>query len=360
MNRHEPGQGAGPGSEDDLRRVLHDTVDGLEPQPGLDAIRARTREQHPGHGRAWLLGAFGAAVATAAVVAGVAVLGGGPRPTADNGPAVTPSGQVSPTGDASEEPTDGSSGDATGDTVAAPVYFAGDSPEGVSLYREFQRVDAGDRLRAAANLAVRGSAADPDYRSLWPDGAAIDAVGFDGVGVDGLLQVSLSDAALRVRPPTMTEREAQLAIQQVVYTLQGVVGARAPLQFLLDGHPADTVLGVPTAEPLANEPQLEVLSQVNLTAPEQGEEVASMLVVTGVASSFEATVPLKVMRGSEVVLEDVATADGWGDRLYPFTVSLDLSSLPAGDYTLVASTDDPSGGAEGNGPYTDSKDFTLP
>ena len=205
----------------------------------------------------------------------------------------------------------------------------GDSPQGVSLYREFQRVDAGDRLRAAANLAVRGGAADPDYRSLWPDGAAIDTVSFDGVGADGLLQVSISDAALRDRPPTMTEREAQLAVQQVVYTLQGVVGARAPVQFLLDGNPVDTVLGVPTAEPLANDPQLEVLSHVNITAPEQGEEASRMLVVTGVASSFEATVPLKVMRGSEVVLEDFATADGWMGKLFPFTKTLDLSDAAA-------------------------------
>ena len=347
--------------DDDLRRVLHDTADGLEPRPGLDAIRARTREEHAGHGRAWLLGAFGAAVATAAVVAGVAVVGGDPRPTADPTPGGSP---VSPTGNASQAPSDvpsdGASDGSTGATVAAPVYFAGDSPHGVSLYREFQRVDAADRLRAAANLAVRGGAADPDYRSLWPDGAAVDAVSFDGVGTDGLLEVSLGDPALRGRPPTMTDREARLAIQQVVYTLQGVVGARAPVQFRLDGNPLDMVLGVPTAEPLANDPQAEVLSQVNITAPEQGEAATRMLVVTGVADSFEATVPLKVMRGSEVVLEDFATADGWMGKLYPFTKTLDLSTLPAGDYTLVASTDDPSGGAEGNGPFTDTKDFTLP
>ena len=352
------------GHEDDLRRVLHDTVDGVEPRPGLDVIRARTREQSAGHGRPWLLGAFGAAVATAAVVAGVAVLGGDPRPTADPTPAGTPSGQVSPSGAASEtpsgSPSDGASDGSSGGTVAAPVYFAGDSPDGGSLYREFQRVDAGDRLRAAANLAVRGGAADPDYRSLWPDGASVDSVSFDGVDGDGLLQVSVSGTALRDRPPTMTEREAQLAVQQVVYTLQGVVGARAPVQFRLDGNPVDTVLGVPTAEPLANDPQTDVLAQVNITSPEQGEEASRMLRVTGVADSFEATVPLKVMRGSEVVLEDFATADGWMGKLYPFTKTLDLSALPAGDYTLVASTDDPSGGTEGNGPFTDTKDFTLP
>jgi hypothetical protein len=353
MNRHEPGQSSG----DDLRRVLHDTVDDLEPRPGLDAIRARTREQRSGNGRPWLLGAFGAAVATAAVVAGVAVLGGDPRPTADPPPA----GQVTPSATTSQQPTDGATdGPTTGasDTVAAPVYFAGDTPQRPALFREFQRVDSGDRLRAAANLVVSGTPVDPDYRSLWPEGAAIADVTYDGAGDDGLIQVTLADASLHDRPPTMSEAEAGLAVQQVVYTLQGVVGARAPVQFLLDGNPVDTVLGVPTSEPLANEPPLDVLAQVNVTAPEQGEEASGMLVATGVASSFEGNVPLKVMRGSEVVLEDFATAEGFAGKLYPWTKSLDISALPPGDYTLVASTDDPSDG-EGGGPTTDTKDFTI-
>ena len=60
------------------------------------------------------------------------------------------------------------------------------------------------------------------------------------------------------------------------------------------------------------------------------------------------------------MLEGFATAEGWMGKLFPFTTTLDLSDLPPGDYTLVASTDDPSGGAEGNGPFTDTKDFTLP
>jgi len=361
MNRHESGPGAGHSSGDDLRRVLHDTVDSIEPRPGLDDIRARTRDRASGHGRAWLLGTFGAAVATAAAVAAVAVAGNDPRPGAD----APPAGSSTPSATSPQEPsdgatdgtTDGSAG--TGDTVAAPVYFAGDTPQGVALYREFQRVDAGDPLLAAANLVVRGEATDPDYRTLWPDGAAVDSVSSDGGGVSGLIRVTLSDASLHDRPATMSEAEAGLAVQQIVYTLQGVAGARAPVQFLLDGNPIDTVLGVPTSEPLANEPPLDVLAHVNITAPEQGEEASGMLVATGVASSFEGTVPLKVMRGPEVVLEDFATAEGFADRLHPWTKSLDVSSLPPGDYTLVASTDDPSGGAEGADPHTDTKDFTI-
>ena len=353
--------------EDQLRQVLHDTVDGIEPRPGLDTIRARSREQHPGNGRAWLLGAFGAAVATAAVVAGVAVLGD-PRPTADPTPAGTPTAQVPPTGKASETPSDvpsdgaseGASDGSSGGTQAVPVYFAGDSPQGVSLYREFQRVDAQDHLLTAANLTVSGDALDPDYRSLWPDGASIDTVTSDGVGADAVIQVGLSDSTLRDRPPTMSEREAQLAVQQVVYTVQGTVQKRARVLFLFDGQATDTVLGVPTVAPPGGNPPLDVLSHVNITTPEQDETTTRELVVTGVASSFEGTVLLKVMSGSDVVLEDFASTDAWMGKLFPFRKKLDLITLLPGDYTLVASTDDASGGAEGGGAFTDDKDFTLP
>ena len=49
MNRHELGQ-------DDLRRVLHDTVDGLQPRPTLRLWRlaqvlVAERQQIPGHER---------------------------------------------------------------------------------------------------------------------------------------------------------------------------------------------------------------------------------------------------------------------------------------------------------------------
>jgi len=350
MNRHEQPQ---PG--DDLRRVLRDAVDDVEPRPGLDAIRDRTREPSRGPSRGWVLGAFGAAVATAAVVAGVAVLGNDPRPTADPSPAGTPSGQVSPAPTGDPDGDDGTAAPDPGETVAVPVYFAGDTPQGTALYREFQRVDSGVELVSAANRVVRGPVTDPDYRTLWPEGSEFDEVTFD----DEVIRVRLTDASLHDRPAGMSEEDAELAIEQVVYTLQGVVAARAPVQFLLDGNPVDTVLGVPTSEPVANRPQLEVLAHVNITSPEQGEEVSGMLVASGVASSFEGTVPLKVMRGSEVVLEDFATAEGWMGKLFPWQKSIDVASLPPGDYTLVASTDDPSGGAEGAGPHTDSKDFTI-
>ena len=77
------------------------------------------------------------------------------------------------------------------------------------------------------------------------------------------------------------------------------------------------------------------------------------------ASSFEATVPWEVQQGGKVVLDGFATAEGWMDKLYPWQTTIDVSGLQPGDYTFVARTDDASGGAEGAGPYEDTKDFTL-
>ncbi len=106
--------------------------------------------------------------------------------------------------------------------------------------------------------------------------------------------------------------------------------------------------------------ELDVLSLVNVTTPEQGGVASGTLTVEGVASSFEATVPFVVEDASgKEVLSDFATAEGWVDKLYPFKKQIDVSGLAPGEYTFVARTDDPSGGAEGPGAYEDTKTFTI-
>ena len=46
-------------------------------------------------------------------------------------------------------------------------------------------------------------------------------------------------------------------------------------------------------------------------------------------------------------------------RLSPFQTEIDVSDLDPGEYTLTVSTDDPTGGAEGNGPDTDDRTFVI-
>ncbi len=102
-----------------------------------------------------------------------------------------------------------------------------------------------------------------------------------------------------------------------------------------------------------------MLNLVSVTTPEEGATVSGTFTATGVASSFEATVPWEIRQGDEVVKTGFSTAEGWMEKLYPWTTEVDVSDLPPGDYTFVALTDDPSGGAEGHGPSEDTKSITV-
>lgn len=359
--------------QDPLSRLLHETVDGIEPQPGLEAIRSRTlqsssKESTMSIARTWLLGGLGGAVATAAVIGGVYLASNNDDPS-EPGPVTPPSSSSSPTSPSSpSESTStasgGSSSAPAGDTVAVPVYFAGDTADGTYLYREFVRVPKGDRLTQAALNSMASDPADPDYRTLWPARPGNVDVSFDGTGADGLITVDLDDEGLHDRPSGMSEREAQLAIEQVIYTVQGAAGAgRVPVQFFIDGKHTDQVLGVPTSEPLSNGELLDTLSHVNLTTPTEGDELTGdTLEVSGVANSFEANVVIRLQRyeGTHVVFEKPLTAEGYMEpKLFPFAGSFDISQVPAGTYVLHATTDDPSGGEEGRGAFMDSKVITI-
>ncbi len=118
------------------------------------------------------------------------------------------------------------------------------------------------------------------------------------------------------------------------------------------------MLGIDTSAGIKAAPQLDVLNLVNVTTPEEGATVSGSFTATGVASSFEATVPWEIRQGDQVVKKGFSTAEGWLDKLYPWEAEVDVSDLAPGEYTFVAMTDDPSGG-EGFGPSEDSKTITV-
>ncbi|WP_101524857.1 Gmad2 immunoglobulin-like domain-containing protein [Nocardioides houyundeii] len=283
-------------------------------------------------------------------------------PAADSAssPTQDPSVSASPTpapAETVEPEAEGPAASVPAERTTVGVYFVGDAPSGPRLFREFRSVSAQDPLTEAAALLTSGDVLDPDYRTLFPRGS------FGSVRAsDGMLVVELADGAWVQRPRGMTREHAELAVQQLLHTLQAVIQARAPMTVLLDGVPS-TLLGVPTAGGVTNADPLEVLALVNVTSPEQGSRPSGSLRATGVASSPEANVPWEIRRGQEVVMTGFATAEGWMDKLYPWqTEEIDVSGLAKGSYTFVASTDDPSDGEgrnEGGGPTTDSKDFTL-
>ena len=238
--------------------------------------------------------------------------------------------------------------------VTVPVYFVGSTPQGKRLFREFQRVSGDDPLLAAADAMTAGDAADPDYRTLYPGGS------FASITEEsGTIVAEVQDDGWNTRAPGMSRREAKLAAQQLVYTVQGVAQSRLPVRVEAGGESVP-LFGIDTAGGLRNAAPDKVLAYVNVTTPEQGANVGSTsFVASGVANSFEANVPWEIRdSGGAVVKRGFAMADGWGDKLYPWRTKVNVSQLPAGDYTFVAMTDDPSGG-EGAGPTQDTKDITI-
>jgi hypothetical protein len=240
-----------------------------------------------------------------------------------------------------------------GSTVTVPAYFTARTPQGGRLFREFQRVDAADPLSAAAALLTDGGSLDPDYSTAFPSGSFADVMWSDGAGA---FVVTLADDGWTTRPAGMSKARAKLAVQQLVYTLQGVQQRRDPVLVQLGNDPVP-LFGIDTTDGVRNDPA--VLGLVNVTSPEQGAAVAGdTLDVAGVANSFEANVVWEIRSGQGKVLDGFATADGWMDKLYPWQKSIDISALDPGDYVFVARTDDPSDG-EGVGPTQDTKAFSV-
>lgn len=296
------------------------------------------------------------ALTLAATLLLTACTGDGQRPVSDE--TSEPTGTASP--EPTEEPTTDPSPEPTSeptsspDGTVVPLYFAGDGPGGTALFREFQRVDGDPLTEAARIIAGGGEPGDPDYRTLYPGG------GFESVeATDGLLVVELADDGWATPAEGMNRRDARLAVQQLVYTLQGVQQERVPVQVLLGGEPT-TLFGIDTSEPFTAANALRTLNLVNITSPAEGDTVTGdTLTVTGVANSFEASGPCRLLQdGQEIALEGYQS-EGWmEERLFPFEVDLPLDGV-TGEVVVQCETDDPSGGTEGNGPAIDTKTVTV-
>ena len=138
--------------DDQVRALLEDAVSDVEPRRSLEEIRSRTTAS-PRSRRPWVWGAGGAVLATAATIAAIAVLSGGPG-TTDAGPDTTPATQpTGPTTSATERPG--------GVTVTA--YYVGDTAPGARLFPESYPVEGDVQVDQAVERAITGAADDPDY-----------------------------------------------------------------------------------------------------------------------------------------------------------------------------------------------------
>ena len=353
-------------NDERLRRLLSDTVAGVEPDDRLDAIRASVRSDQKvvpmTRSRTWTYAA-GGILATAAVIGVIAFAAGAVpgfdqaddtapagQPGASHSPRATPS-SAAPSTAAPSGSTSPSPGAASSRTYA--VYYVGTDPrDRPVLFREFHRSASGSdsTLTVAVRDAVAKSALDPDYVSPWAGLVTLDRTSYDATG-SGTLQVTLKDGAPTQRPATMSAAEAEAAIQQVVYTAQAAVGRRVPVTFTVGRHPSaahPTLLGVDVSQPVPAGKVLDTLSLVSISDPNQGQVVSGSLKVTGVNNGFEGTVVVYLERNGKHHLVRPTIGGMGGNRMWPWTVTLDVSKVRPGTYTLVAHNDDPSG--QGNPP----------
>jgi len=303
--------------------------------------------------RPWLYGVAGAVVATAATIAAFAVLGNDTTPTSGPEPAGSPSPVA--TKSATEDPTtDASPTDEEPQLQSVPVYYVGETGRGPRLFREFHQVrDDRDAATAAVAEAVGVEPRDPDFGSPW-FGTATDAGTVTHEG--GTITVDLeTDQELRERPDGMSKAEASMAVEQVLYTVQGALQSRDPVQLLLNGERTDQVLGVPTSEPLAQGDEMATLAQVWIIDPQNGDTLGSGSKVSGVGAFFEANVVWELRQGDRVVESGFTTAEQCC-TMAPY--SFPLPEVPAGDYVLVVKDQDMSDG-EGLPPFEDTKEITI-
>ena len=354
-----------PRDDEELRALLEDAVSDVEPTPALQHIQNRTNTKVTpmNNKRPWIFAALGAVAATAATLVAVTMItDDDPEPT--SGPAASPSVSASATAsdsptDEPTEPTDEPTEPPAGETAVIPVYYVGDTRAGVRLFREFHRLEKNDvyaaQVRIALQEALTDSALDPDYRSDWPDGTTVTGVSVNGLDADDVVWIDLADAAaLHDRPSGMSKEQAEMAVEPLIHTAQAVLQQRHPIQFTLDGERTDTVLGVPTSEPLAEGDPMSVQSTVWIISPQDGDQVGTTFTVEGRGAFFEANVSWQLLQGDEVVQDGFAMAEE-GMTLSPY--SFEVTAEP-GDYVLRVYDADMSGG-EGNGEAEDTKQITV-
>jgi hypothetical protein len=231
-----------------------------------------------------------------------------------------------------------------GDAVALPVYYVVRTAAGPRLYRELHHVSSDHPPSAAVReMLARPTGSDPDYRNPWPAGAALRSpVEHDGkvitvdlTGLDGGQPGSDLD---------------DLAVQQLVFTVQDVLHSTDPVRILVDGERVDRLWGVNTKEPVERGDPYELRSLVQIDSPAYGASVGRTVRVTGEAAVFEANLHWEVVRGDTVVRSgSAATEEGQRFAPYAFEVVLD-----PGEYVVRVMEDDVSGG-EGRPVLVDDK-----
>jgi hypothetical protein len=235
--------------------------------------------------------------------------------------------------------------------MTVPVYYLADTGTAIRLYREFHKVTRTneDPADAAVNEMLHTPATDSDYTSLWPSKTTLRSISYNANR--SVAQVDFSkDVTATFNGGT---EAAQMAIQQLVWTVTGAVNSVKSVVIHVDGKPTKTLFGIDVSKSQKRGISYEVLGAVWVLAPTQGAKVNSPVKFSGQATVFEANVSIEILRGTTVVKRTHTTATTGGPGRGDWKITI---VLPAGNYVIRAFE---SSAKDGSVTNLDDKNFTV-
>lgn len=346
MNDHRHNSGDDPFDEL-MRRALSEEAGRIDPDDGLHEIQARVRTQRrPVSRRPWVITAGAAVVGTAAAIGAFAVLNdntktadqpiaGSPETTTSTTATTTPTDTATLPSTTAPSPSKAATEPTTGATdknhateepkVAKPkavrIYWLGKvighktGPD-YRLYNTWIQVKGQPATEALRLMAMPKVSNDPDYISPW-EGATVASVRY----TKGLILVDFDKLPAATLEPDM----ADMAAQQLIYTVQAALQYTAPVQITERGRTTSDLFGViDTSKPLSRAQMAQVQALVWIESPENNQTLKQSFTVSGTAAAFEGQVEWKAtnLKTQAVVKDYTKTKEGNTFSPYAFTPKL--------------------------------------
>ena len=167
-----------------------------------------------------------------------------------------------------------------------------------------RRSGAGDDAGAAISLLLYAPD-DPDYTSYWSEGQLLGASVVERRHRGGRRPGPRSRGLLDEPGPPAGRLHASRPRSG---------DSPLPVQFVHDGNPVAEVGGLPTSEPLATAPQLDVLALASISDPAERRVVEGSFSANGRASSFEGNVPWELRDADGNVVREGSAQTYGSDR----------------------------------------------
>ena len=231
--------------------------------------------------------------------------------------------------------------------TSVELYWVGNTAKGFRLFKEFKRVAVSeDVITSALQTLFASTPIDADYTNLWPANSKVNSVSVEG----DLAIIDLAPGTLNVG----AEAEAR-ALDQIVWTVTAANPAIKRVKFLINGDEVESLAGhVDLTGTFMRGLAYEVLADIWILNPVEGQEVTSDVVIEGVATTFEANVAWRLLKAGKEVQSGATTAGEAAPARAPWRIS--FTDLSPGDYLISAAE---YSAMDGSLVTEDTKAFTV-